>query len=173
MKGEHMPRWIVTGADRQTAEDITQIIEADTPSQAEKKALQTMYVATIDIEQPPPHKPPASTSRPAEPKSQHGQTTKQTYGIRPNAHIRRDGSTAYCTACKRNVGVRMDKASTAEGCIVPLVFFFLGLIVPLWPITLPILWGIAIFIMIWTRVGLKRRCSIFGASSGSLRRAKS
>jgi hypothetical protein len=47
----------------------------------------------------------------------------------------------YCNKCKRDVGTETDSR-----IIVILILIVLGLLVPLWLITLPLLWGIALYL---------------------------
>lgn len=46
---------------------------------------------------------------------------------------------AYCKLCNREVGLRKNKPTLSTALLV-----ILGLMVPLWPITLPFFWGLAI-----------------------------
>lgn len=59
---------------------------------------------------------------------------------------------AFCTVCDREVGI--EKKSRAVWIIG---FLILGLIVPLWIITLPLFWGIAFLMMILPR---QAKCGI-------------
>ena len=59
---------------------------------------------------------------------------------------------AHCHTCQREVGV--EKSSRAVWIVGLLI---LGLIEPLWPITLPLCWGAAFFAAVIPRA---RRCGI-------------
>lgn len=50
---------------------------------------------------------------------------------------------AFCKSCDREVGV--ERKSRAVWIIG---FLVLGLLVPLWPVTLPILWSIALLLAV-------------------------
>ena len=59
---------------------------------------------------------------------------------------------AYCSKCDREVGIeKSSRAIVIFGCLI------LGVIVPLWIITLPIFWGIAFITAIIPR---KRKCGV-------------
>lgn len=45
----------------------------------------------------------------------------------------------YCTLCAREVGVEKVRPTLSTAILI-----ILGLIVPLWPLTLPLFWGLAI-----------------------------
>ena len=62
---------------------------------------------------------------------------------------------AYCPNCRRNVGVEKKRSCGAVGLIV--VFIILGLIVPLWFISLPIFWGLALITFLFSGA---KRCGI-------------
>jgi len=59
---------------------------------------------------------------------------------------------AFCKTCGREVGI--EKQSRAIWIIG---FLILGLIVPFWPITLPLFWGLAFLAAVLPR---KRKCGI-------------
>ena len=50
---------------------------------------------------------------------------------------------AYCALCNREVGIDKQRPWLST-----LLLVILGLIVPLWPITLPLFWGLAILNML-------------------------
>jgi hypothetical protein len=68
------------------------------------------------------------------------------------AHLR------YCPNCQQNVTVGQESGSCI-GCVVCPLFLILGLIIPLWPITLPICWAIA-FLSLFLNTSPPKRCPI-------------
>lgn len=71
-------------------------------------------------------------------------------------------SVVYCPNCRRNVGVEK-KPNTVVGCAIPVACLILGLIVPLWPITLPLFWFTGgAFILIGRVLLAKQSCRLCG-----------
>ena len=60
--------------------------------------------------------------------------------------------TGFCELCDRDVGLL-----EAKPLIAIIIFIILGLVIPVWIITLPIFWGIAIFL--YLKRG-KKHCAI-------------
>lgn len=55
----------------------------------------------------------------------------------------------FCPNCDQNVTI-IQEAGNKSGCIVATLLLILGLIIPLWPITLPICWVTAFVVAIAT-----------------------
>lgn len=71
-------------------------------------------------------------------------------------------SVKYCPACKRNVGLKTI-SSQGMGCLISVALLILGLIIPLWIITLPICWFAAFVAAIWPVFFKRKVCAICGA----------
>jgi|GEM_PF-4041275 len=67
--------------------------------------------------------------------------------------------TKYCPNCRQNVTIGAE-AKTNSGCVPALLLVILGLLIPLWFITLPVCWGLAFIIWICGCRPAPNRCPI-------------
>jgi len=78
----------------------------------------------------------------------------------------------YCPNCERNVGVRYERGGYILGCAIPGACFVLGLIVPLWPVTLPAFWGVGLLSLLLGSAQRPVGCSICGTPPRYLERRR-
>lgn len=80
------------------------------------------------------------------------ETMRITAYFNPPGHHSEENIMAFCHTCNREVGVE-----TSSRAIWIIGFLILGLIVPLWIITLPLFWGAALMAAVLPRA---RKCGI-------------
>ncbi len=67
----------------------------------------------------------------------------------------------YCPACQRNVGLKTT-SNQGQGCLIAVGLLILGLIIPLWPITLPLCWLGALLAAVLPMFLSSKVCAICG-----------
>lgn len=78
----------------------------------------------------------------------------------------------FCPNCDQMVGLQKHEPSTGMGCLLPLVFAVLAVIVPFWPISAPIFGALAILTWFFAHLGPPPKCAKCGTPGRHLLRRR-